>query len=200
MFPLESWGKDFVVSITQPRGSEPNIVRIVSGADANAVTFDPASVHGRVTLARGETLELEAREDFRVSGSEALLVGQLLVGQDYAGVGSSEPMSNGDPALSLAVPSEQFRNTYTFLAPTTYAVSFVNVTAPDGAQVLLDGAPVEGWRPVGATGFRTARVMVPGGAHRMSSDRGFGIVVYGFGSYTSYMYPGGLNFERINLI
>jgi hypothetical protein len=200
MFPLESWGKDFVVSITQPLRSEPNLIQIVSGDDGNALTFDPASVHAPATLGRGDVLVLEAREDFRVTGSGALLVGQLLVGQDYDGYGSSEPMSNGDPALSLAVPSEQFRTSYTFLAPTTYAVSYVNVTAPDGAQVLLDGAPVTGFRPVGGTGQSTARVMIDGGAHRMSSDRPFGIVVYGFGSYTSYMYPGGLNFERINLI
>ena len=32
------------------------------------------------------------------------------------------------------------------------------------------------------------------------ADRNFGIVVYGFGSYTSYMYPGGLDLEVINLI
>ena len=200
MFPLESWGKDFVVSISQPLRSEPNLIQIVSGADGNALAFDPPSVHGPATLGRGEVLTFEAREDFRVTGSEALLVGQLLVGQSYEGIGSTEPMENGDPALSLAVPSEQFRTSYTFLAPTTYAVSYVNVTAPDGANVLLDGAPVSGWRPVSGTGFSTARVMISGGAHRMSSDRAFGIVVYGFGSYTSYMYPGGLNFERINLI
>jgi hypothetical protein len=27
----------------------------------------------------------------------------------------------------------------------------------------------------------------------------FGIVVYGFGSYTSYMYPGGLDLTAINI-
>ena len=31
----------------------------------------------------------------------------------------------------------------------------------------------------------------------MSGTKNFGIVVYGYGSYTSYMYPGGLNLEKI---
>ena len=31
-----------------------------------------------------------------------------------------------------------------------------------------------------------------------AGDNAFGIVVYGFGSYTSYMYPGGLDLEAIN--
>ena len=43
-----------------------------------------------------------------------------------------------------------------------------------------------------------ARVPISGGQHNISSDQAFGIVVYGFGSYTSYMYPGGLDFEQIN--
>ena len=199
MFPLEAWGKDFLVSATQPLRSEPNVVRIVSGADGNSISFEPATVHAATTLNRGEMLELESSADFRVVGTEALLVGQFLVGQDYAGIGSTEPGSNGDPALSLAVPSEQFRRSYTFLAPETYEVSFVNVTASEGQTVMLDGAAVTGWRTVGTTGMQTARVQVSGGAHAMSSDQTFGIVVYGFGSYTSYMYPGGLDFETINI-
>src|SRR5690606_10494435 len=50
IFPLEAWGSDFIVSMAQPLRSEPNIVRIISGADGNTVTFDPPSVQGSVTL------------------------------------------------------------------------------------------------------------------------------------------------------
>ena len=34
------------------------------------------------------------------------------------------------------------------------------------------------------------------GVHNASSATPFGIEVYGYGSYTSYMYPGGLNLTR----
>ena len=199
MFPLEAWGKDYVISATQPLRSEPNLIRIVSGHDGNAIAFDPASVHAPATLNRGQVLEFESGEDFRVTGSEAFMVAQFLVGQDYAGVGSSGMMGQGDPAFSLGIPTEQFRDSYTFLAPATYEVSYVNVTAPSGQVVMLDGAPVSGFRDVGGTGFATARVMIPGGSHSIESSVAFGIVVYGFGSYTSYVYPGGLDFEEINV-
>lgn len=199
MFPLETWGTESIISASQPIRAEPNVIRIVSGADNNALSFDPAPPGvSATTLNRGQVLEFETAESFRVSGSAALMVTQVLVGQDYAGIGMAGDMSEGDPAMSLGIPTEQFRTEYNFLAPTTYTRSFLNVTAPTGATVTLDGAPVSGFTPVGGTGYSVARVPISGGQHAISGDQAFGIVVYGFGSYTSYMYPGGLDFEEIN--
>ncbi len=96
-------------------------------------------------------------------------------------------------------PVEQYRSEYTFLAPASYDVSLVNVIAPDGVDVMLDGAPVAGLTPMGAGGLASARIEIAGGVHRMQASRPFGIVVYGFGAYTSYLYPGGLNLQRISV-
>ena len=49
----------------------------------------------------------------------------------------------GDPAMALAVPVEQFRTSYLFHAPTNYETNYVDVTAPMGATVTLDGAPLD---------------------------------------------------------
>jgi len=210
MFPLETWGKDFIVSTTRPESApdptnasylrdKPNVIRIVSGADGNSLTFDPASVASARTLAQGEMMEFEATQDFRVTGSGPLMVGQFMVGQNYSGFDSTgTAMGKGDPSMGLAIPIEQFRNSYTFLAPTSYDQSWVNVTATTGQTVTLDGAPVMGFTPVGGSGMQTARVPVSGGSHTISSLDGFGIVVYGVGSFTSYMYPGGLDLNVIN--
>jgi hypothetical protein len=199
MLPLETWGTSAIVPITQPLRGEPNVIRIVSSHDGNMLTFDPSSVHAPVTLDRGQYVDFEASESFRVEGTAAIGVAQLLVGQDYAGYESTPANDIGDPSLSLAIPTAQYRTEYTFLTPTTYAESFVGVTAPMGSDVMLDGAPVTGLAPVGGSGFGVANVMVGGGAHTMTSSTGFGIVVYGFGSYTSYMYPGGLDLTTIDM-
>lgn len=201
LFPLEAWGMESIVSKTQPPmgRTEPNIVRIVSGRDGNTITFDPASVGSSRTLNRGEYFEIEASQSFRVSGTQAIMVGQFLVGQDYAGIGTSGDMGQGDPSMSLGIPSEQFRTQYSFLAPTSYLTNFVGVTAPSGATVTLDGSPVSGFQPIGGTGFSSAQVTISGGQHTISSDQKFGIVVYGYGQYTSYMYPGGLDLNSINI-
>ena len=199
MFPLETWGTESIISASQPLRSEPNLVRIISGSDGNSITFDPTppGVSG-MTLNRGQIMEFESSESFRVSGTGPIMIAQHLVGQDYAGISTGGDMGEGDPAISLGIPTEQFRTQYSFLAPSTYTTSYVNVTAPTGSNVNLDGAPVTGFAPVGGTGFSVARVRISGGQHNITGDAAFGIVVYGFGSYTSYMYPGGLDFEEIN--
>lgn len=196
MFPLQNWGKDYLVSATQPlRAGEPNFVRIVSGADGATINFEPA-VHAPVTLDRGEYVEFEVTEHFRAYSDEAFMVGQFLVGQNYTGdVGAEEV---GDPAMSLAIPTEQFRTSYTVLTPSSYAESYLNITAPTGASVTRNGGVVTGWQEIPGTGYSVARVKVNGGSHDLESTEKFGVVIYGFGSFTSYMYPGGLDFEVIN--
>jgi hypothetical protein len=198
MFPLETWGDEAIVAVTRPLRGEPNVIRIISSHDGNAVAFDPPSAHAGVTLNRGDFIEFEASESFRVTGSDALLAAQFLVGQDYAGFNSSPMGAQGDPSMSLAIPTEQYRTSYTFLAPTSYASSFVTVTAPSDVPVLLDGSAVSGFGAVGATGFSSTTTELSGGVHTITSSSPFGIVVYGFGTYTSYMYPGGLDLEMID--
>lgn len=203
MFPLEAWGTESIVSRTLPPmgRTDPNVVRIISGRDGNVLSFDPVppGVTSGMTLNRGQVVEFETTQSFRVQGTQALMVAQFLVGQDYAGYNSAGDNGQGDPAMSLAIPTEQFRTSYSFLTPSTYPTGYVNVTAPNGATVMLDGSPVSGFAPVGSTGFSVAQVSVRPGQHSISSDRAFGIVVYGYGSYTSYMFPGGLDLNEINI-
>ncbi|MFO0680786.1 MAG: IgGFc-binding protein [Sandaracinus sp.] len=199
MFPLETWGMSAFVTVTQPLRGEPNLIRILSGDDGNQLTFDPPGVQAPMTLNRGQYAEFEASQSFRVTGTGSINVAQFLVGQDYAGIGSSPAGASGDPSESLAIPTEQYRSSYTFLAPSTYQQNFVEISAPTGSTVMLDGNAVSGFTAVGSTGFGVATAQVNGGVHSISSSERFGIVVYGFGSYTSYMYPGGLDLQRINV-
>ena len=118
-----------------------------------------------------------------------------MVGENFSGTS----VGAGDPALSIAIPKEQYRVAYTFLAPSTYTYNFVNVVSEAGANVTIDGVtiPSSEFFPIGGTGLSVARHQITGGAHSMSGDKNFGIVVYGYGEYTSYMYPGGLNLETV---
>ena len=96
----------------------------------------------------------------------------------------------------------KFRTSYLFHAPTNYESNYVDVTAPMGAVVMVDGSPVT-FTPIGTSGFGLARVypLTAGpnndGTHNATGSMPFGITVYGYGQYTSYWYPGGLDLTDI---
>jgi hypothetical protein len=197
LFPTEVWGRDMLVAATRPLRAEPNLMRVVAANDGTMVTFDPP-IFDPQSLDRGTFVEVELADAVRVVANGPIAVQQFLVGQDFAGLGTSGAFGAGDPSMSLGIPTEQLRTEYTFLTPESYDRSFVNITAPLAARVVLDGALVRGFVPIGETGAGVARVEVDNGVHRMSGTAPFGAVVYGFGSYTSYMFPAGLDLREIN--
>lgn len=196
LFPVTAWGKHYVG--TRAVSTEnPNLWRVVSGHDGNLIQFKPGSVNADVTLDKGQWVEFVTAEDFEVQAEQAFMVAGFMVGQDF----TSTSTAVGDPAMALAVPVEQFRKAYVFLAPESYDQNYVNVIAKAGATVMLDGAAVTGFQPVGTGEWTVAKVPISGGTHVINTDgaEGFGIAVYGVGSYTSYMYPGGLDVKQINV-
>lgn len=196
MFPMESWGREFVVATTHPLKGEPNIARVLAAQDDTRVEFDPA-VHEPVTLKAGEFVEFEFLEDFLIHASGPLSVGQFMVGQEYDGLGRVENQAAGDPAFALVTPADQYRRRYNFLAPDTYRENWITVIAPRGQRVELDGRGVSRWERIGTTSMQAARLPVRGGTHEMRSAGRFGVIVYGFGAYTSYMYAAGSDFRKI---
>ena len=116
-----------------------------------------------------------------------------MLGQEAGG-------GTGDPAMTISVPTEQYRSSYFFHAPTNYESNFANITAPAGSKVLLDGQEVAGFVAIGASGFGVVRVPLANngdGNHTITGDQKFGVQVYGYGQYTSYWYPGGLNLDPL---
>ena len=196
MFPINTLAKEYIVSppslptMTQPK---PFFVRVIATEPGTTAQFDPA-VSGPITLANaGDYVELDASQSFQILASARVLVSQYMKGQDAGG-------GSGDPAMALAVTSSQFRKDYLFHSPVNYDYNYVNVIAPVGASVTLDGAPVGGFEPVSASGYAVARVLFGNtgdGNHRIVADQKVGITVYGYGQYTSYWYPGGLNLTEL---
>jgi hypothetical protein len=208
IFPVESLGAELFVPATHPlRMGEPNLLRIVAAGATAHVMFDPPLDDGTVSvdLTRGQYTEHEIRSDVWVRAQalemDAPILGAIfLVGQNYLGfntIGSS-PFAVGDPAMSLIAPTAQYRSSYEFLAPDTYSQSYIGVAIPIGGQVYLDDGPITGMLTTSTTTMmRTGQLRISTGSHSIRGDRPFGLYVYGFGSYTSYMYPGGLDFRSI---
>ncbi len=198
MFPLETWGTNYLCghNITQAAG-EPSIWKVMSGTDGNSITFAPTSVHAAVTLDKGEYIEFETQTNFEIQGTGRVSVAQFMVGQNYT---APAPL-NGDPAMALAVPVEQYRTDYTFFAPLTYIYNYLTVIHKPEAYPELDGAEMTNGVTEGINGvYVKTNIEITGGIHFIESTEPFAINVYGVGDYTSYMYPGGLDLGKVIII
>jgi hypothetical protein len=206
MFPTNTLGTEVIVTAPQSvsgAGSndgkpDKHTIRVISAVDGNSISLDPPIAPGG-TLNKGQYADLQLTDkDVLIKGTGGLLVAQYMLGGDYVDPGAGAGNSKGDPSLSLGIPSAQYRKSYTFLAPDTYTYNFVNIVAKQGDVVQLDGASITiSANPIGSSGYAVVRQKVTGGAHSITGENPFGIVVYGYGAYTSYMYPGGLNLSKL---
>jgi len=200
VFPFETWGtRVATVSTEPPAPGRPNVWKILSGSDGNTFSFDP-EVHEKVTLDAGQYVEVTHDGAFEVRAGGPILVGQFMVGEQYEGL---RPAGNeGDPSMGLAVPHEQYRRSYDFLAPDTYESNYVDVVARLGTSPVLDGTAVGPLEPIGSSEFGYARVAIPPGAHHIETTKDgetFGINVSASASYASYLFSGGLDLVDISV-
>ncbi|HEY3822529.1 MAG TPA: IgGFc-binding protein [Polyangiaceae bacterium] len=203
MFPVESLGTDYVVTMPHTPHGEGEWVRIMAFYDNTKVVFDPvvSGTNGAV-LNVGDVLDLpNVTQPFAVHANGRIFVAHYELGEfstlpDDAGVPTPDL---GDPSECPAITISQYRSTYTFLAPSSYAQNWIDVVAPIGATITLDGTtiPAGDFQPVGSQPFAVAHEQLPAGqeGHSASGSQPFGLYVYGYGSRTSYMYPGGLDLK-----
>jgi len=196
MFPVNTLAEEYIVSppslptLPQPK---PFFVRVIAAEPNITVQYDPAVAAPTNLTNIGDYVEVDSGQAFRIAATGRILVSQYMKGQDAGG-------NSGDPAMALAVTTSQFRKSYLFHSPVNYEYNYANIIAPAGAQVTLDGSPVTNFEAVSSTGFGVARVSFPNGGdgnHRIEADQRVGVTVYGYGQYTSYWYPGGLNLTEL---
>ncbi len=201
MFPLESIGKNFVITRSPVRSTgsykEPDVLRFVGAAAKATVTTTLPPPFDSFTLEPGEVKDTWTDVDIIVTATEPVLIGQLLVSQGYV-----DGALKGDPSLTVFPPVEQYRSDYVFLTPGSWSENWVVVSAEVGASVTIDGAAPGGCivAPAGTLDGKSheaRRCPLSEGAHTLSGDKPFGIVAYGYGAAGSYAFAGGADVKRI---
>lgn len=196
ILPVDALGMRVAVAGPQGLGDRaPTTTRVVGIEADTKLTFEPPIPHAPSAIGAGQHVDIEDPGfDFVVTGTKRINVVQYMLGAAVVGT--------GDPSMSQAVPTEQWRTRYLFHAPVNYEANYVTIVAPASATITLDGAVVEGWVAIGQSGLRVARVELGGssGNHDITGTERFGITVYGYGIDTSYWYPGGLDVETILIL
>jgi hypothetical protein len=225
-FPAETLGQDyFVAQPVGPNGDVVgHQVRIYGNFDGTHLTYSPsAPPNCPATIDAGQVVECGmpvstchddsnrpiascgagnvVTGDFEVKGDHAFAVGTFSQGAELVDPSTLPPKQQGDPDQSLATAVKQYRTKYVFLAPTDYEDNYAVVIAPAGTTVSIDGTQVTAKpTPIGSTGFGVLRVSLGAGnagAHVLTASNPVGLQVMGYGAYTSYTYPGGLNLDLI---
>ncbi|HEX4512856.1 MAG TPA: IgGFc-binding protein [Polyangiaceae bacterium] len=216
MFPTETLGSDYLVvppnvtGITSGR-KPSNFIRIVGTKASTTLTYAPApnviSGTASTTVGAGGVVVFETDTPIRVTSTNPVIVSMYMEGSTT--YSATNYVQTGDPSQTVAVPTAQFRNSYPFTAPSTYNINWATVVAPTGNSVTIDSTtiPASSFTAIGTSnyGYYHYKICDNGGSptctssssnHTASSAGVFGIQVYGYGSYTSYWYPGGLNLTR----
>jgi len=192
IFPLETWGKNYVASRTKPRGGELDHFRIVSSLDGTVVNWK-GGVSGSVNLSGGQHHDFATDSDFVVESNNPVIVAQYLASEG-ANAGT------GDPAMMLLAPSEQFRKDYIFLVPPNYSFNTITVIAAKDTEIKVNETSYSSnsFTQIPGTEWLKHWIDVPTGAHTLKSDKPVGLYVYGFSSFVSYAYTAGLDLQKIN--
>lgn len=202
VLPAEALGRQYVVTTpTRPKGGTGmHVVRMVGNRNGTTLTYAPTKPAGCPdTLDAGQLVECSGTvsADFVVTGSQEFGIATFMVGSSMYEPGNKK--AQGDPSETVFASTDQFRKNYLFLTPDDYDVSYAVVVGPADAAPVVDGEPLAGYEEL-ADGLGVWRVTLgpgKGGAHELISTRPVGLQAMGYGAFTSYQYPGGLNVKLI---
>lgn len=172
-------------------GSEvADLVRVVAQKPNTIVTFDGAP--GTCNLQPGEYCDRFVQDHVRVTANEPILVAHYTSGA--GGIGED----TGDPSMSYAVPTEQYRTEYAVLVPDKYNSNYFSLVTPASGTVAVDGVDVtSALSPFGSGAFDAGRVPMTPGPHTITCPDGCGVEIYGWSDAVSYLFAGGLDLELI---
>ena len=210
---VQTWGQTYVAARTPVRNSgTPEVTQwhVVASQNNTNITFDAnvavTGLPGPQTLNQGQVLLLQVGGstvhpgDFVINADKPVLVMEYL----SSGAATNAPTAlAGDPAMTQAVPSEQFLDRYVVLVPANWIYDYMIITKPVGSVVNIDGSPIPQGSFVGVgvnPQWEVARVPTADGVHSLDGSAPFGVVVVGYDSYDSYAYPGGLDQQILNPI
>ncbi len=212
IFGIQTWGSEYLgarLPVRMQQGQpEISVWHFMAGNDPTDLTFEASAwVTGlppgnQLSLQPGEVAELQISGattdpgDFHVTGTEAFLVTQYMIGELQGG-------DIGDPCMVQAVPVEQFLEAYVVLVPPTWVLDRMVITREPLSTVTVNGTSIDSWPgwveyTHVTNDWEVVRIEVQDGAYVLEGSAPFGVQVTGFDDYDSYCYPGGLNQALIN--
>ena len=199
--PTATWGTHFLSASFSSRMSG-DLYRVLSSKPStnvtvNCTTYSQPQTYSLVTAGAWQEFATPANSFCLIESNNPLLVVEFALGNQYDGI--------GDPFMMMIPPIEQYSNGYVFNALSEFVINCVTMfVSPECFQperIFLDDKSQEGanWTTIycadGTVCGHAAYASLEGGEHQLyhnDTSAVIGVVVYGFNSFISYGYPGGL--------
>jgi gliding motility-associated-like protein len=216
VFPVSSWGKNFVTApFYNTLHGNTDIMRVIVAEDNTIVTVNGSTTEVNGTSLsnpynKGAVITFFSTSANVISGSKPISVAQYQTSQTCNQNNPADTRLNGpypgDPEITVLNPVEQTLNNITVFSdlksvrvPTQIDKYYLNVIikTADIASFRLDGNPVNNFITIDNT-FSYAIIDVTNTQpqHRLSAAGGFSAIAYGYGSVESYAYLAGANIQN----
>jgi hypothetical protein len=221
LLPMSTWGRSYHLTPPVERGQNVLTERIywklMSGGgetrielsqpwsmlNAQGPGFDQVpscaqSLDGDSTLILNDQTpycEFSTKKSVRLDSSTPLSILGIMSGQD------SVPFvpQAGDPSAFVLAPVRQYRSSYFFMTPDTYANNWISVISPPTQTLLLDGVEVDlsNAQAIEGDEYVIKHISIStSGPHFIEGQAPFGLLVYAYDDYVSYAYTGGLDLVK----
>ncbi|GEM_PF-2521909 len=159
-------------------------------------------------LAGASHMEFKSTANFTVTTDFPAALVQMFPGQGST-LGLGTDPEQGDPSMVLVPPAEQWRASYTVLAAPGIKDNYIGLSI-DTSKVLsveVDGVAISmaSFVPIANSPFSSKNHAITVGTHTINVTPkpgitpapGAGVTVFGYDSYVSYGYTGGLDLTTI---
>ena len=204
--PTAIWGSQFISASFNGRSSG-EIYRVLASEDSTTVvvncsTFSQLQTYDLSSAGSWQEFSTLAMSFCSIDSNKPLLVMEFSLGNDYDNI--------GDPFMMMVTPTEQFSNNYVFIVLPEFSTNYITVAVtPDDFEprnIHVDDVDLVNavWNTVYCSdttvcGYVTYVTLNPGEHQLYHSDVSahIGVSAYGFNSFNSYGYPGGLELVPI---
>lgn len=210
--PTTTYGTEYAGVRFLPTGQpgKPDIWRFIGNADGTVIELT-GDHQETVMLDEGEFADVSTGDVFWASSNfpfglaHFMTAGSLMPAQlqPYDCAAFTDV---GDPALGWAYPAGNWLNRYLF-SPGTGSSSWCHDHVTVVAQlnqwddITMDGQPLPPPTPIGGDSVHGyAYIPVPNASHEIDAPEQVGVevTVYGYVSYGSYVFPGGVGLQALN--
>ena len=204
--PTAIWGTRFLSASFSSRMSG-DVYRILTSQPSttvtvNCTTYSQPQTYSLATAGAWQEFNTSANSFCVIESNNPLLVVEFGLGNGYDGI--------GDPFMMMIPPIEQYSNGYVFNVLPEFSTNFITIfVSPEDFEpenIFVDDTSQEGadWTTIycadGTVCGHATYASLEAGEHRLyhgDTLAKVGVAAYGFNSFNSYGYPGGLQLTPI---